>query len=79
MVDRNAEIAFRLDNKYFWSIGIMFEGGTLLLKHALIVLNIYRVYYGTSSNIRGMQNISIKPGMKTERDPSNVIFKNGDY
>jgi RimJ/RimL family protein N-acetyltransferase len=78
-IDRNAEIAFILGEKDFWSKGIMYEAGTILLKHAFTVLNLHRVYCGTSSENIGMQKLAIKLGMKKEGDRIDAIFKNGNY
>jgi len=78
-IDRNAEIAFILGEKDFWSKGIMYEAGTILLKHAFIVLNLHRVYCGTSSENIGMQKLAIKLNMKLEGVRKESVYKNGSY
>jgi RimJ/RimL family protein N-acetyltransferase len=78
-IDRNAEIAFILGEKEFWSKGIMFEAGSLLIKHAFLSLNLHRVYCGTSSENIGMQKLAIKLGMKKEGERVDAIFNCGNY
>lgn len=78
-VDKNTEIAFILGEKSFWSKGIMFEAGTLLIKHAFYTLNLHRVYCGTSSENIGMQKLANKLGMKKEGERIDAIYKNGNY
>jgi len=78
-IDRNAEIAFILGEKDFWSKGIMYEAGTILLTHAFTVLNLHRVYCGTSSENIGMQKLAIKLNMKLEGIRKESIYKNGSY
>jgi ribosomal-protein-alanine N-acetyltransferase len=78
-IDRNAEIAFILGEKSFWSKGIMFEAGSLMLKHAFTALNLHRVYCGTSSENIGMQKLAEKLGMQKEGVRIDSIFKNGTY
>lgn len=78
-IDRNAEIAFVLGEKNFWSKGIMFEAGSMMLDHAFKVLNLHRVYCGTSSQNLGMQKLALKLGMKKEGERIDAIFKNNRY
>ena len=78
-IDRNAEIAFLLGEKSFWGKSIMLEAGTLLLDHAFNVLNLHRVYCGTSEVNIGMQKLAEKLGMTIEGRRKEAIFKNGVY
>ncbi|MFN8577351.1 MAG: GNAT family protein [Candidatus Sericytochromatia bacterium] len=78
-VDRNVEIAFLLGEKDFWGKGIMFEAGTLLIKHAFNTLNLHRVYCGTSSENKSMQKLATKLGMSLEGVRREALFKNGKY
>lgn len=78
-IDRNAEIAFMLGEKDFWSKGIMYEAGTMVIKHAFAELNLHRVHCGTSSENISMQKLAIKLGMKKEGERIDAIFKNGNY
>ena len=78
-IDRNAEIAFILGEKDFWSKGIMYEAGKMLLTHAFAVLNLHRLYCGTSSENISMQKLAIKLGMNKEGERIDAIFKNGKY
>ena len=78
-IDRNAEIAFLLGDKNFWSKGIMSEAGNLLINHAFNELNLHKVYCGTSSNNLGMQKLAINLGMVKEGVRAESIFNNGRY
>ena len=78
-VDRNAEIAFLLGEKEFWSQGIMYDAGKLLINHAFNSLNLYRIYCGTSSNNFGMQRLALKLGMNKEGERKGAIYNNGNY
>ena len=78
-IDRNAEIAFLLGEKSFWGKGIMNEAGSILLDHAFNVLNLHRVYCGTSEENIGMQKLAEKLGMVKEGKRKEAIFKNGNY
>lgn len=78
-IDRNAEIAFLLGDKNFWSKGIMFEAGKLLINHAFKTLNIHRIYCGTSSNNISMQKLALKLGMVKEGERKDAIYNNGNY
>ena len=78
-IDRNAEIAFLLGEISFWGKSIMLEAGTLLLDHAFNVLNLHRVYCGTSEVNIGMQKLAEKLGMTIEGRRKEAIFKNGVY
>tara|TARA_X000000950_G_scaffold45778_1_gene52136 strand:- start:26040 stop:26585 length:546 start_codon:yes stop_codon:yes gene_type:complete len=78
-IDRNCEIAFLLGDKDFWSKGIMFEAGKLLISHAFRHLNLHRIYCATSSNNIGMQKLATKLGMKKEGVRVDGIFNQGKY
>jgi ribosomal-protein-alanine N-acetyltransferase len=78
-IDRNAEIAFLLGEKSYWGKGIMHEAGSILLKHAFDVLNLHRVYCGTSEENKGMQKLAQKLGMVQEGKRIEAIFKDGKY
>lgn len=78
-IDRNAEIAFLLGDKLYWGKGIMFEAGSLLINHGFKLLNLHRIYCGTSELNVGMQKLANKLGMKKEGLRKEAIFKNGKY
>ncbi|MCE7995979.1 MAG: GNAT family N-acetyltransferase [Roseivirga sp.] len=78
-VDRNAEIAFLLGERAFWGKGIMFEAGSLLIKHGFEALNLHRVHCGTSSANVGMQKLAVKLGMKQEGVRKEALFNHGEY
>ena len=78
-IDRNAEIAFILGDKSYWGKGIMLEAGNLLINHGCNVLNLHRIYCGTSSENIGMQKLAKKLNMKKEGLRKEAIFKMGQY
>jgi [ribosomal protein S5]-alanine N-acetyltransferase len=78
-VDRNAEIAFLLGEKKYWGKGVMQEAGSLLIQHAFKLLNLHRVYCGTSSENKPMQKLASKLGMLHEGTKKEAMFKNGGY
>jgi ribosomal-protein-alanine N-acetyltransferase len=77
--DRNAEIAFILGEKEYWSKGFMFMAGLLLINHAFEQLNLHRIYLGTSSKNIGMQKLALKLGFKKEGERIDAQYKNGEY
>jgi len=78
-VDRNAEIAFLLGEKRYWGKNRMFDAGKLLINHGFKMLNLHRIYCGTSSENIGMQKLAVKLGMIKEGTRKNAIYKNGNY
>ncbi|RAJ33467.1 GNAT family N-acetyltransferase [Pedobacter cryoconitis] len=78
-IDRNAEIAFLLGDKTFWGKGIMEEAAILILKHGFRILNLHRIYCGTSAENLGMQKLAKKIGMIQEGLRRDAIFKQGKY
>jgi ribosomal-protein-alanine N-acetyltransferase len=78
-IDRNAELAFLLGDKSYWGKGVMFEAGSLLINHGFKLLNLHRIYCGTSAENLGMQKLAIKLGMEKEGVRKQAIFKNGKY
>lgn len=78
-VDRSAEIAFLLGERGFWGKGVMFEAGKILINHGFKVLNLHRIYCGTSEQNLGMQKLAKKLGFSQEGIRKQAIFKNGKY
>lgn len=78
-VDRNAEIAFLLGEKRYWGKNMMFEAGKLLIDHGLKMLNLHRIYCGTSSENIGMQKLANKLGLIKEGVRKDAIYKSGKY
>jgi len=78
-IDRNAEIAFLLGEKTWWGKGIMYEAGKLLMEHGVKVLNLHRIYCGTSADNLGMQRLAMKLGMLPEGIRKEALFKKGKY
>ena len=78
-IDKNAEIAFLLGDLEYTGKGIMFQAGTLLINHGFKVLNLNRIYCGTSSKNIGMQKLAKKLNMNKEGVRKEAIYKNGKY
>ncbi len=78
-IDRNAEIAFLLGEKKVWGKGVMYEAGQLLMSHGFKILNLHRIYCGTSSVNQGMQKLALKLKMKKEGVRKEALYKNGIY
>jgi ribosomal-protein-alanine N-acetyltransferase len=78
-IDRNAEIAFLLGDKSYWGKGVMLDAGILLISHGFKLLNLHRIYCGTSAENLGMQKLAVKLGMEKEGLRKQAIFKNGKY
>ena len=78
-IDRNAEIAFLLGEKRYWGKNIMLDAGKILINHGFKMLNLHRIYCGTSSENIGMQKLADKLGMIKEGVRKDAMFKNGRY
>jgi [ribosomal protein S5]-alanine N-acetyltransferase len=78
-IDRNAEFAILLGNKKYWGKNIGEEAGKLIVQHGFFVLNLHRIYCGTSSENIGMQKLALKLQMQQEGLRKEAMFKNGKY
>lgn len=78
-VDRNAEIAFLLGEPDFYGKGIMYDAGKLLINHGFQILNLHRIYCGTSADNLGMQKLAVRLGMLPEGIRKEAFFKNGRF
>lgn len=78
-IDNNAEIAFLLGEKKYWGKGIMYEAGSMLIKHGFDILNLHRIYCGTSFDNKGMQKLAEKLGFIKEGVRKEAMFKKGKY
>jgi len=78
-IDRNAEFAILLGDKNYWGKNLAFEASALIVAHGFEVLNLHRIYCGTSSENIGMQKLAEKLQMKREGLRREALFKNGRY
>lgn len=78
-IDRNAEIAFLLGEKSYWGKGAMLEAGQMVINHGFKMLNLHRIYCGTSSENVGMQRLALKLGMMEEGLRKDALYKQGKY
>jgi [ribosomal protein S5]-alanine N-acetyltransferase len=78
-VDRTAEYAIVIGEKQAWGRGVGKEASDLVIKHGFEVLNLHRIYCGTSEDNDGMKKLAAHMGMKEEGRRREAIFKNGRY
>jgi RimJ/RimL family protein N-acetyltransferase len=78
-VNRSGEIAFLLGEKAYWGKGVMLEAGRMLLQHGFDMLNLHRIYCGTSAENTGMQKLAIKLGMQQEGLRKDALYKHGRF
>lgn len=79
LIDRSAEYAIILGEKEYWGKGVAKEASDLILQYAFRVLNLCRVYCGTSEDNTGMQKLAAYMGMTEEGRRREAIYKNGVY
>jgi len=78
-VNGNAEYAILLGDKNYWGKGIAKEASLLVLRHGFDVLNLHRIYCGTSSKNIPMQKLASALGMEEEGRRIEAMYKNGEY
>jgi len=74
-VNRSSEFAIVIGEKDCWGKGYSKEAGRLMLDHAFLSLNLYRVYCGTSRENVPMQRLALFLGMKKEGCRRQALFK----
>lgn len=79
LINRNAELAIIIGEKKFWGKGLGKEATILMVRHGFSVLNLHRIYCGTSEENMGMRKIAEQCGFKEEGVSCDAIYKNGRY
>ena len=77
--NENAEFAILLGDKAFWSKGLSKEAGKLLLNYGFTVLNLHRIYCGTSEANIPMQHLALSLGMELEGRRKEAMKKHGIF
>lgn len=78
-VDRSAELAIIIGSKEHWGQGVGFEACRLIVTHGFTMLNLHRIFCGTSKENKGMQKLAEKLCFKQEGIAREALFKNGSY
>lgn len=78
-IDRNAEYAIVIGDKGYWGKGVAQEASRLLFAHGFNVLNLHRIYCGTSSTNSAMQKLATTLGMQEEGRRREAQYKNDAY
>jgi RimJ/RimL family protein N-acetyltransferase len=78
-VNRSAEYAILLGEKEYWGKGIAKEASMLIIRHGFDVLNLHRIYCGTSVKNIAMQKLADALKMKEEGKRKESLYKNGKY
>jgi RimJ/RimL family protein N-acetyltransferase len=78
-VNRSAEFAIVLGDRSAWGQGYSKEAGSALVNHAFTVLNLHRVYCGTTADNQPMRRLALYLGMKEEGLRREALFKSGRY
>lgn len=78
-INRSAEFAILTGERDYWRKGYSKEAAFLLIKHGFMIMNLHRIYCGTSSNNIPMQRLALSLGMTEEGRRCEAMFKNGQY
>ncbi len=78
-ISRNAEFAIILGNANYRGKGFAKEAAHLLVSHGFSVLNLNRIYCGTSNNNMAMKKLAESLGMKREGMRRKALYKAGRY
>ena len=79
LVNRSAEFALIIGNKFWWGKGVGREVGRLMLQHGFENLHLHRIYCGTASDNEGMKKLALALGFIEEGKAREALFKNGEY
>ena len=78
-IARTGEFAIIIGEKEVWGKGYSKEAAALIINHAFQVLNLRRIYCGTSERNTPMQKLALAMGFKEEGRRRKTLFKNGEY
>lgn len=78
-LNRNADISILIGDKEAWGKSYAKEAFYTLLKHGFEMLNLHRIYCGTSSQNIAMQKVAIALGMRQEGIRREALFKNARF
>jgi RimJ/RimL family protein N-acetyltransferase len=78
-INRSAEFAIVIGDRSIWGKGYSKEAGSALVNHAFTVLNLHRVYCGTTADNQPMRRLALFLGMKEEGLRRDALYKSGRY
>src|SRR3989344_4367881 len=78
-ISRSAELALILGEKAYWGKGAGTEAARLMVRHGFEVLNLHRIYCGTSVHNIAMQKLAAGLRMRKEGRRREALYKNGGY
>ena len=78
-INRQAEIAFLIGEKQYWNKGYAKASAILLINHAFEQLGLLRIYFGTSSENKGMQGLGERLGFQKEGQRRKALYKNNQF
>nr|WP_232380618.1 GNAT family N-acetyltransferase [Leptospira ainlahdjerensis] len=78
-INRNAEFAILLGNKFHQGKGVSLHAGKKLLYHGFSKLNLEKIYCGTAASNLAMQKLALSLGMKVEGRRKKHLFLEGSY
>lgn len=78
-VERSAEFAIVIGEKFAWGKGFSKEAARLMIDHGFGALNLHRIYCGTSSENVPMQKLAISMGFLLEGRRREAIYKDYHY
>lgn len=77
--NNNAEFAILIGEKDFMGKNIGKEAGEIIIKYGFNVLNLHRIYCGTSQDNIPMQKLALYLNMKKEGISVDAMIKNDKY
>lgn len=78
-IDKNAEYAIIIGDKKSWGKGVASEASHLIINHGFTMLNLNRIYCGTSSENIHMKGLADRIGFKKEGTQRQAFYKNGKF
>ncbi|MDO8861662.1 GNAT family N-acetyltransferase [Haliea sp. E1-2-M8] len=79
MINRSAEFAILLGDRRHWNRGVGRLASLQLFEHGFRKLNLNRIYCGTASTNKGMQNLAVSLGMQKEGLRRSHLYLEGSW
>lgn len=76
---QSAEFAILLGDKTYWGKGVAKEASLLILRYGFEVLELHRIYCGTSIANEPMQKLAASLGFTEEGVRKEAMYKNGAF
>lgn len=78
-IEQSAEFAIVLGEKSCWGKGYSKEAARLIIDHGFSMLNLHRIYCGTSSENIPMQKLALAMGFSLEGRRREALYKSGQF